>query len=125
MTVRLRSGFGLRLDHQRQTIQEVTHPGRQRVGELVERAANVALERRRGEALHQRSRKVDRRQLGQSEPGVVQPPERALLERPVLLAVVNFIEQRKACGLKRLEIAPNGPGRYTGSFGEIVDRDAP
>ena len=122
---RLRSGFRLRLDHERQTIEELTHPGRQRGGQLVERAAHVALKRRRRQAFDERAREVDRGQLGERESRIVEPPERALLERPVTLAVVDLVEQRKSCGLKRLEIPADRARRDAGTFGEIVDRHPP
>ena len=46
--------------------------------------------------------------------GVVEAAERALLERPVALAVVEFVEEREAGVLQRLEIAPDRPRRDAG-----------
>ena len=114
---RLRSRLGLGLHDERQPIEELPHARRQRRGKLVERGSHVALERRRGEAFDERPREVDRGQLRQRESGVVQTPERALLERPVLLAVVDFIEEREPGSLQRFQIAPDGPRRDAGTLG--------
>ena len=86
-------------------------PGVSAAGQLVERVAHVLLERRRREAFGQRSREVERAQLGEIEARVVETAEGALLELPVALALVHFVEERKARLLERLEIAPDGPGR--------------
>ena len=40
-------------------------------------------------------------------------------------AVMDFVEQRKACLLEGVEIAADGTGRDAGQRGEIVDRPAP
>ena len=100
-------------------------PGCERGGQLVERAADVALKRCGCEAFDERAGEVDRRQLGERKSRVVEPAECALLERPVTLAVVDLVEQRKSCGLKRLEVPADRTRRDAGAFGEIVDRDPP
>ena len=99
------AGLGLRLHHERQPIEQLPHARRERAGELVEGAPHVLLERRRREALDERAREVQRAQLGEREAGVVEPPERLLLERPVALVVVDLVEQREAGHLQRLEVA--------------------
>jgi hypothetical protein len=48
-----------------------------------------------------------------------------VFERPVLLALVRLVEQRKAGSLERLEIAADRPRRDTGAGGEIVDGQPP
>ena len=120
----MRARLRLRLHHERQAIEELAHARRQRGGELVERAPDVALERRGGEALDERAREIQRAQLREREAGVVEPPERLLLERPVLLAVVDFVEQRKPGRLQRFEVAADRARRDAGALGEVVDRDA-
>ena len=56
-SMRLGAWFRLGLHDKWQTIEELAHARRQRRGELVEGAADVALKRRRGEALDQRPAK--------------------------------------------------------------------
>jgi hypothetical protein len=120
---RLAAWLGLGLHDQREPIEELPHPRSQRSGELVEGAADVTLEGGPGQALDKRAREVQRGHLGQREPGVVEATERALLQRPVLLAVMRFVEQRKPGRLQRLEVAPDGAGRDAGALGQIVDGD--
>src|SRR6185503_7355504 len=74
-------------------------------------------------ALQQRPAEVECAQLRDREPGFVETTEGALLQRPVLLAVVHFVEERKAGRLQRLEIAPDGSRGDAGPSGEVVDRD--
>ena len=99
-------------------------PRRERGRELLERAAHVAFEGRAREALDQRSREVERTQLRQREASVVQPAKGLLLERPVLLAVMQLVEQRESRLLQRIEVAPDRPRGDTGLPGEVVDRGA-
>jgi hypothetical protein len=103
----------------------VTHARRECGGELVERDADVALKGRRREALDERAAEVERAQFREGEPGVVEPLEGALLERPVLAAVMGFIEQREASRLQRLEIAADRPRRHARAGREIVDGQSP
>ena len=97
-------------------------PGVSAAGELVEGGADVALERRRRQALDERAREIQRRHLREREPGVVEAAEGALLERPVLLAVVNFVEEREAGRLEGLEVASDRARRDAGPLGEVVNR---
>src|SRR4029078_10842826 len=60
-------------------------------------------------------------QLRQREPGVVEALEGLGLQRPVLLAVVDLVVERKPGGLQRFEIAPDRPGRDARPLGEVVD----
>ena len=111
----------LGLDDERQAVEELAHAGRERGRQLVERRRHVLLERRRGEHFDQRAAEVERAQLREGEPGIVEAAERLRLERPVALAVVEFVEQREPGGLQRLEIAADRPRRDAGARGEVVD----
>src|SRR5262249_9142678 len=115
----------LRLEDERQSIEELAHPRRQRGGELVERRRDVALEGRGREAFDERPAEVQSAQLCEREAGVVEMLERPGLELPVLLAVMDFVEEREAHRLQRLEIAPDRAGRDLRPLREVVDRQAP
>jgi len=80
-------GRPLGLDHEREAVEELAHAWRERSRELVERGRDVLLERRGGEDLDKRAAEIQRAQLREREAGVVEPPERLRLERPVALAV--------------------------------------
>ena len=113
---RARAGLGLGLNRERQPVEELPHARRQRRRQLVERVAHVLLERRRRETLDQRAAEIERAQLGEVEAGLVEAPERALLERPVALAVVDLVEERKSGFLERFEVAADRPRRDAGAW---------
>ena len=116
------AGLGsLGLNHERQPIEELPHAGRQRAGELVERARDILLKRRRRQTLDERATEIQRAQFGEREAGVVEPLEGALLEHPVALAVDDLVVEWESCGLERFEIAPDGSSRDAGLLREIVD----
>jgi hypothetical protein len=119
-----RAGAGLRfcLHHERQLIEELSHLRRQRTRQLLEGAADVGLERRRGETFDERAAEVQRAQLREREPGFIETAERAMLERPESFAVVHLVIQREPGGLERFEIPANRPRTHPRPRRKLVDR---
>ena len=111
--------FGL--NHEREAVEKLSHARGQRSRQLGERAGDVLLEGRRGEALDEGSTEIQRAQLRKRKARVVEPLERALLEHPVPLAVDDLVVEREARGLQRFQIPPDGARRDTGLFREVVN----
>ena len=66
----------LRLDHQRQAIEELPHARRERRRQLVERVATSCWNGVAARHFDQRPAEIQRAQLREREAGVVEPPER-------------------------------------------------
>jgi hypothetical protein len=117
--------FRLCLNRQRQPVEKLPHARRQRAGQLVERPADVLLERRGGETFDQGAAEIERAQLREGEAGLVQATERAVLERPVTFAIVELIVEGKPRRLERLQVAPDRARGDASAAGQIVDRQPP
>jgi hypothetical protein len=117
--------FAFRREHVWQPIEEPFHRRRERALELRERRFEIAPERRAGEHVHERAAEIQRAELGQREARVGQRLERPRVDPPVPLPIHQFVEEREACSLQRLQIAANRARCDAFRLGQGVDRRPP
>jgi hypothetical protein len=112
----------LRLEHERQAIEELAHPRRERAREFVERGRHVALKGGGGQALDEGPAEIEGAQLPKREAGRVEAAEGFLFVVAVPLAVELVVEKRETGRLQRFEITPDRPRGDAGPLCEVIDR---
>ncbi len=115
------AGLRLGLHDEGEPVEEAPHPGGECGGQALEGTGDILLKRGGRQALDKRAAEVEGTQFGKRESCGIEAPERVLLERPVLLPVVRFVEQRKPCRLQRLQIPPDRARRHAGLSRHVVD----
>src|SRR5438552_1689444 len=97
----------LDLEHSGKPIQKLSHARRQSGGNFFQCRSGVVLERGPNETFHESPAEVERSQLAECEPGILQAFQ-ALAHQPTPRAAIElFVNERKSSVLQRGDISPD------------------